>query len=237
MPGKPLTKPTINWKPRRSFESEEGKKNDRRHTDKYFEDHFSPLTTSIGGYPGVFNKHIGARALVVSYSRTGTSARVARQCTLSLKRSGYAVDHLPVITRPELPYPLWLGLSFMPGLRTPIDIPPADPRDYDLLWLVFPKWTLACPPVNSFIKTLDREAPATLITTVCGGWDCDRYLGQYCSLLERRGVEVVGSLTVERRQVGKAHLPRLLDMLLNSYRARRLSGKLSRSGGGNTKPG
>ncbi len=67
--GKPLTKPTINGKPRRSFENEEGKKNDRRHTKKYFEDHFSPLTTSIEGYPGVFNKRPGDMEALVLWTR------------------------------------------------------------------------------------------------------------------------------------------------------------------------
>lgn len=78
---------------------------------------------------------------VFYFSYTGTCERIAKFLGTNL--------NLPVkkIEPPRLPYLAWLALSFIPGL--PIPSKATLPQSENLI-LVFPKWTINCPPITYF---------------------------------------------------------------------------------------
>jgi hypothetical protein len=156
------------------------------------------------------------RALVLYLSRTGTGARVARDAARALGKMGYRADLRPLEPRFDLPYLLWLLLSFIPALATPINKLDVDPGDYDRCVLVMPKWTFNCPPVESFLGQYASKLPPTFLLVICGGWDEDRYMESYRGKLVSAGAEVSGEATVRGDQVSKPHFPRLLEIELST---------------------
>ncbi len=147
--------------------------------------------------------------LVVHYSRTGTTEAVARGATDLLAEAGHAITRMALQPRIDLPYPLWLALSFVPGSRFPLAATP-DPAGFDACLLALPKWTFSCPPVNGFLARQGSRLPPTALLVTCGGWDQDRYLAQ----LERRllglGVPVLGGLALRKRELERDPLPPIL---------------------------
>ena len=141
------------------------------------------------------------KCLLAWYSRTGTTERVAGWAGEILSRAGHDVSEEPIRPRRDLPYPLWLALSFVPGSRVPLAGDPPDPRPFDACVLALPKWTLSCPPANAFLARVAARLPPTALVVTCGGWDQDRYLRALESSLTRRGVSLRGGLALRRRDV------------------------------------
>jgi hypothetical protein len=141
------------------------------------------------------------KCLLAWYSRTGTTERVAGWAGEILSRAGYDVSEAPIRPRRDLPYPLWLALSFVPGSRVPLAGDPPDPRPFDACVLALPKWTLSCPPANAFLARVGDRLPPTALVVTCGGWDQDRYLRALETSLTRRGVSLRGGLALRRRDV------------------------------------
>ncbi len=143
------------------------------------------------------------RILVAHYSRTGTTDRVARFASQQLARLGHRVVPHRIQPRLDLPYPLWLVLSFLPGARVPLAGPAPAVREFDALLLATPKWTVACPPVNGFLAAVGLPLPPTAVLLTCGGWDEQRYLHALHERLRRRGARTLGGLAVRRRTVDR----------------------------------
>lgn len=141
------------------------------------------------------------RILVAWYSRTGTTERVVRASRPMLEALGHEVVEDRLRPRLDLPYPLWLALSFVPGVRVPIAGGRVDPAGFDACLLATPKWTLACPPVNEYMARAGRQLPPTAIVLTCGGFDQARYLRALEGRVARAGVRVLGGVAVRRRHV------------------------------------
>lgn len=159
-----------------------------------------------------------SRLLCTWYSRTGTGLHLAGLAAAALRELGHEVCEAPLLPRFDLPYPLWLALSFVPGSRAPLAPPVPDPKGFDGCVLVSPKWTLSCPPVNSFLAGRGRRLPPTALLLVYGGWDQDRYLGALAARMRRRGVPVSGTLSVKRNLVYEKETPlHLRDFLAGVF--------------------
>ena len=143
----------------------------------------------------------GVRILVASYSRTGTTARLAGRATALLGELGHEVVEVAIVPRRELPYPVWLGLSFVPGAAVPLAGRYPDPSAFDACLLAVPKWTLACPPVNRYLDRFGRRLPPTALVLTFGGFDEVRYLRSLERRLHRLGVVHLGALLLKRRTV------------------------------------
>ena len=154
--------------------------------------------------------------LAAHYSRTGTTEAVARGSADLLMGQGHALTRSTLRPRVDLPYPLWLALSFVPNSRFPLAIDPPDPTGFDACLLALPKWTFACPPVNSFLAHHGSRLPPTALLVTCGGWDQDRYLAQLEKRLHGLGVTVLGGLALRRRQLDRDPLPQVLRDLLGT---------------------
>ncbi len=144
---------------------------------------------------------MGADLLLVTYSRTGTTATAAGWAAAALREAGLGVESFRVEPLLDLPYPLWLALSFFPGARFPVRGSPAWEPSYRGCLLAMPKWTFACPPVNAFLARSAGRLPPTGVLVTCGGWDQDRYLRALLRRLGRSGIRTLGGLAVRRRDV------------------------------------
>ena len=150
------------------------------------------------------------RVLVLYLSRTGTGARVARDAARLLERRGDSVVLCPITPSFELPYLIWLLLSFVPGLATPIQSLDPSPEEFDRCLLIIPKWTFNCPPVEELLNRYAARFPQTFLLVTCGGWDEERYTERYRMKLARAGAHVVGAAALRGAQVGKPHFLHML---------------------------
>ncbi len=152
------------------------------------------------------------------HSRTGTTRAAVEMLQAGLTARGARPRLAEIRPRWDLPYPLWLALSFVPGIRFPLRPVPFPPTAFDRAVLAFPKWTFAHPPVNAFLARWARSLPPTGLLVTCGGWDQDRYLEGYRRRLERSGVEVRATLAVKRKDLPtpatQEALARFADSLL-----------------------
>lgn len=162
------------------------------------------------------------RILLAWYSRTGTTERVVRAARPMLEALGHEVVEDRVRPRFDLPYPIWLALSFVPGARVPLARGRVDPAGFDASLLAVPKWTLACPPVNAYLAWVGGRLPPTAIVLTCGGFDQARYLRALERRVARAGVRVLGGLALRRRHViGGTADDALRDFLAGALAARR----------------
>jgi hypothetical protein len=146
------------------------------------------------------------KVLLAWCSRTGTTAAAAARSRSLLEEWGHCVAEAPLVPRWDLPYPVWLLLSFVPGCRVPLAPEDSaqgwpDPRAFDRCLLALPKWTFSCPPVNEYLARFGPRLPPTALLVTCGGWDQDRYLGSLARRLQAGGVPVLGTLALRRRRL------------------------------------
>lgn len=143
------------------------------------------------------------KVLVLYFSRTLASARAAREVCRAVETEGHRAELCELKSGVSLPYPLWLLLSFIPGIATPIMPPGNDPSACDGLVLVFPKWTFNCPPVTALVRRLGPGVPPVLVVVTMGGWDGPRYAESYGRALENKGLRVAGTLVLKRKYIGR----------------------------------
>jgi hypothetical protein len=141
------------------------------------------------------------KILVTWYSRTGTTARVAQQAAHRLREMGHRVTATAIEPAFDLPYPLWLALSFVPRSRFPLAATSIAVSDHDACLLASPKWTFSCPPLSTFLARYGRQLPPTGVLITCGGWDQERYLASLVARLRSLGVAILGEVLLKRREV------------------------------------
>lgn len=132
---------------------------------------------------------------VIYYSRTGTTKKVAGAVAERL-------DGDPVVARirPVQPrsYPNWLLRSLVPGSTVEIQPIGVDLRNYDLVFVGSPKWSLGCPPLTRFVESRSLDGVPVAVFVTYGGFDHDRYLDGLAGGLERDGARVQASLALRR---------------------------------------
>ncbi len=147
---------------------------------------------------------------IAYFSWTGNTKAVARKITELLNKKH---EVIPSEIKPfrDLPYPLWLLLSFIPESK--VGISGYEINDPDVLFLGTPKWTLSCPPVNSFIERIKWRGPVFLFIT-CGGFDEIRYAKHLEDKLKKRGFDHRDTLIIKRRLIDEdRHSELILDFL------------------------
>jgi flavodoxin len=158
------------------------------------------------------------KVLIAFFSYTGNTRAVAYQLATLLNSKRVEVDVEEIQPTKRYPYLYWLTLSFIPNLRTHIKQPKLDPSRYDLLCLGLPKWTLACPPINQYLKEVNLEGKALGLFVTYGGFDERRYLKQMMKQLAKKGAKIKATLLLKRSLVKEdkveAPLRRFCDALL-----------------------
>lgn len=138
--------------------------------------------------------------VVVYYSRTGTTERVATDLADAISDA----RTIEIQARTERSYPNWLLRSFVPKSTVPIEPVPTDFSDARALFVGTPKWTFSCPPVSAFLEELTaRDVPTGLFVTY-GGFDERRYAKRMSDRLERSGANLAARLLVKRDRIGSA---------------------------------
>jgi hypothetical protein len=141
------------------------------------------------------------RVRIVWYSRTGTVEVLAREAESALAEKGHEPSSVRLEPQFELPYLLWLALSFVPGSRFPLRGEAPSLQGFDACLLALPKWTLSCPPVNEFLAARGPELPATALLVACGGWDEERYTEELAGRVARFGAPVLGTVALTKDSV------------------------------------
>ncbi|TAL15873.1 hypothetical protein EPN96_11370 [bacterium] len=152
------------------------------------------------------------KILILCHSRTGGSSRLARRAYKTLSQRGFFVSVYPLEPRVNLPYLLWLLLSFIPGMRFPLKPYRFVPSGFDGVLLVFPKWGLANPVFNGFAASLGKAFPPAALIVSFGGWKGEGFLRRAKRAMERRGVKIPGTALVKRRD--PAEEEKELDLFL-----------------------
>lgn len=97
----------------------------------------------------------------------------------------------------KLPYILWLILSSIPYLGVKIDTQP--PSGSEIV-LCFPKWTLNCPPVTTFLRKYAKGRRIKMV--ICyGGFDEKRYAEFYRKFALKCGASMAVTTLVKRREL------------------------------------
>lgn len=98
------------------------------------------------------------KVLLVYFSFTGNTEKVGNLIAGYLKQKGISCDVYKIEPLFNLPYFLWLLLSFIPSLSFPVkNLKILNLDVYDVIILGTPKWTFNCPPVTSFIRFLRKS--------------------------------------------------------------------------------
>ncbi|MFB6085935.1 MAG: flavodoxin family protein [Halodesulfurarchaeum sp.] len=142
------------------------------------------------------------KALVVYYSRTGTTESVAEKIANQLPDP----DVARIRPRRERRYLSWLVRSAIPGSTVAIHPVSADLSAYDAVFLGSPKWTLSCPPVNAYLEDADLQGKTVGLFVTYGGFDEERFTRSLADRLRSRGCAVPATLLVKRDRANGDHL-------------------------------
>jgi flavodoxin len=145
------------------------------------------------------------KAEVFYFSYTGTCKKIAKFLGTEL--------NLPVkeIKPPKLPYLAWLALSFIPGL--PIPSKALLPQSENLI-LVFPKWTINCPPITYFYflcKKRGVKLKKILLVVSYGGFREEPYAKHYVRKFKDLSDEI--KLFLIKRKETEEKLPSLREWI------------------------
>jgi hypothetical protein len=142
-----------------------------------------------------------ARSLVAYFSYNGNTKRVAQALTGRLQNF-CDVETVEIVPTRKRCYLHWLAYSFVPDSEVDIENPEMELSHYDAVLLGFPKWTFSCPPLNRFIRRLrSLNKPKFYLFMTCGGFDDQRFLDSSTRKLVNMGCNIVGSLTIKRKQI------------------------------------
>ena len=142
------------------------------------------------------------KALVVYYSRTGNTRKVAEAIAAVC---GGDLEEVVEVGPRRMGIVGWLraGRDAMKKKTVAIEAPRRRPRDYDVVFVGSPVWSWAlAPAVRSYLEAADiGSRPIALFCTMGGVGDS----GAFASMRELvPAAKVVGELAVKERELGDA---------------------------------
>jgi len=152
---------------------------------------------------------------VISYSRTGTTAKAAAQALAWLRDAGCGVAEVKIEPRVNLSYPLWLLLSFIPRSFVPVKAIAFNASEFDFCLLALPKWTFSCPPMNGFLRKYISSLPPSAVLVTCGGWNELPYLKALLRRLAGKNGSL-GGLALKKSEILSARHVEKLNSFLKS---------------------
>jgi hypothetical protein len=160
------------------------------------------------------------KILVVYFSWTGSVARLAEFLRSRLEPFGpvETARIKPVVDRS---YWGWLFRSFLPGWRVPIEPVNTDLGEYDRVCIGFPKWTLACPPVNEYLRAMRLTGCSRIALFMShGGFDGARYLRGIAKKVTRKRARLDATISIRRSTIRdgsfKSEMVRFCDEILSA---------------------
>jgi hypothetical protein len=155
-----------------------------------------------------------ARLLVAYFSYSGNTKRIAQALADKL-RDFCDVEALEIIPTRRRRYLHWLAYSFVPDSEVDIESPEMELSHYDIFLLGFPKWTFSCPPINRFIhRPGSLNKPKFYLFMTSGGFDAQRFLDSFTRKLVSMGCNIIGSLTIKRKQIQEETYSESIDLFV-----------------------
>ena len=159
-----------------------------------------------------------ARLLVAYFSYTGNTKRIAQALAERLQKF-CNVETVEIVPTRKRCYLHWLAYSFVPGSEVDIENPEMDLSHYDVVLVGFPKWTFSSPPLNRFIRRLKSlNKPKFYLFMTCGGFDDQSFLDRLTHKLDSMGCNIVGSLTIKRKQIQREAYYKPVDSYVERMR-------------------
>ena len=148
---------------------------------------------------------IKRKADIFFFSRTGNTKKVAEIIFREL--SGELETNLIEIQpKRRYPYLIWLGLSFLPNFGVNVK---CEDVNSDVVFICFPKWTLNCPPITTFLRRSNLKGKTVFVVITCGGFDEKRYAASYKKKIEKLGARVREVNLIKRSKIKKRDLSEL----------------------------
>ena len=148
------------------------------------------------------------KADIVFFSRTGNTKVVGEKIFRLL------ADHLETklieIKSKNYPYFIWLFLSFLPNLGVKIL---CEKVTSELVFICFPKWTINCPPISTFLRHFNLKGKIVYLVITYGGFDEKRYAKYYQKKISKLSKEVKRILLVKRSEIQKGKLGEIRDWI------------------------
>lgn len=146
------------------------------------------------------------KILLVYFSFTGSTEKVGNMIAGYFNKRGVSCVLYKIEPLFNLPYLLWLLLSFIPSLPFPLkNLNALSLDNYDVIILGTPKWTFNCPPVSSFIRFLKKARGKIkskfAIFLTYGGFKENVYLERLKTKFERFGFSVVAAEKFKRANI------------------------------------
>ncbi len=141
---------------------------------------------------------------VLYFTFTGNSKKIAEK--LAKEVDARLVEVKPVV---NLPYVLWLLLSFVPMLGFPVENFEVTERK---VVVCFPKWTFNCPPITELLKRRVFSGKRVFLFISYAGWREKQYANFYRKLFERFGAKVELVELVKRDRLESSQVVRLKNL-------------------------
>lgn len=134
------------------------------------------------------------RALIV-YLAPGRAVRAVASAFLEHLAEATSVELAEIRATHSRPFPVWLLLSYLPGLGVEITPTVTDVSAYDFVVLGTPKWSLNCPPVTGYLQRLRGAKGKRFVLYVTSkGFGGERYARGLARPIHRKGGEVLDVL-------------------------------------------
>lgn len=156
------------------------------------------------------------KTLIVYYSRTGTTAKIAQSLASALEAD--VVEIKCARYRPGWLRYLRAGYDSVRGIMPPIDVQRIQPLNYDLIVLGAPIWTsYPAVPLRSFLA-LDTDLPSriALFLTYGGHSPPSKAITLVADLLP---VGIEATLSVQQEDVDGRGFPAVTESFLKQLRA------------------
>jgi flavodoxin len=142
------------------------------------------------------------QADIVFFSRTGNT-RVVSEEIFNLLAKDLELKLIEIKSKKNYPYFFWLILSFLPYCGVKIT---CEDVTSDLVFVCFPKWTINCPPITTFLRQVNLTEKKVYLVITYGGFDEKRYMEAYKKKIKKLCKEVKGTLLVKRSEIKKGNL-------------------------------
>jgi len=142
------------------------------------------------------------KADVVFFSRKGSTMVVGEEISQLLEKD-LEVKLIEIKSKENYSYFFWLVLSFIPRCGVKIM---CEEVTSDLVFICFPKWTINCPPITTFLRQVNLKEKIVYLVITYGGFDEKRYAEAYKEKIKKLCREVKGVLLVKRSEIKKGNL-------------------------------
>lgn len=157
--------------------------------------------------------------LILHFGMGRSGSRILEYVRQRHERDGVKVVELEPLQ--EHGFYGWLVRSFVPGLN--VTVKPVDLAGYRLVYLLAPKWSYNCPPINGFIEGHElRGVNLALIITYTKG-SISGYMARMVKKIRGKGANILGMLSIKKEEILSERFGEKMQRFCNSVAFDRLA--------------